>query len=342
MINTKIFAHLQETSDQASRMKATSKEDLLSVLESLQSCPTLNEYICQAKGNDWPGAIPSSKEPITSAIQIERRRMPLVAVDGSQIYPDLRSPVRWSYVQAVAYHLGERPQLFSDFHSMNGMNLSLEELKGIVGGWRSALEMKAAAASARPGLLVLMDGSLLPWLSESRLDREASEYRQKLISTRPHLIAGVISSPRSRLISRLSALVLKTNLMIMDLEFMQALLSPGQRSATFLHGSPHNTRFIHEKAGIHFFFMRINIQEIVRVEIPQWIAHNPDLVNQVAGVILEDSRMTGYSYTLSQAHHHAAISKDISRQLQEQAIARYYLQTGRPPYTSAKNRAKSA
>ncbi|HPH98574.1 MAG TPA: DNA double-strand break repair nuclease NurA [Anaerolineaceae bacterium] len=341
MISSSIYTHLEETCRQASQIPAPTHESLLSTLAHLQASPILQKRISQAKGNEWPGAIPLT-EPITSAIPVIRRRLPLTAVDGSQIYPDLTSQVRWCYIQAVAYHIGDKPDLFSEFHPMNAMKISPDDLRGVVGGWRSALEMKAAAASSAPGRLVLMDGSLLPWLSSSRLDPEASTYRSHLLAARSNLLAGVISSPKSRLLSRLAALVLHTSELATDVEYMQALLAAGQRSAVFLHGSPHNQRFILDQAGIYFFFLRINTHEIARIEIPQWVALDPAAVESVASAVLEDSRLSGYSYALTQAHHHVVISKDICVQLQSRASAEYHQLTGRPAIFSAKQRAKQA
>lgn len=316
---------------------------LLNLLEAVEKCSDIHARIHRAQGDRWAGAIPTA-EPVSTVRPIQRTRHPLTAVDGSQVFPMPESPAPWSYVQAVAYTIGAAPRLFWRFYGMGDMNIYPDDYKGIVSGWRSLLEMEAAAAVSSVDRLVLLDGELLPWLSASipMLEGETAHYRDLLLSTRPNLVAAVTSSPRSCLISRLCSLAVDHEVIFPDLALMSMILRPGSRSAIFLHGSPRNALFVEKQAGIYFFFLRINDKEIARVEIPEWVAADPAATDLVAGAILEDSSFTGYSYALSQAHHSVIIPAETARELQENTNACYYARTGTAPLMSAKDQAKNA
>jgi hypothetical protein len=171
-----------------------------------------------------------------------------------------------------------------------------------------------------------------------------------LTPIRPGLIAGVISGPQSRLLSRLITLVeaetveqgIDEKYGVMDIVLMRYALKPGERSALFLHGSPRNDVFLNEGAGVCFFFLRVNDQKIIRVEIPTWVAKAPFSVDVVQDSILADARMTGYSYVLSQAHLHAVIPADIAQIVQARALTCYWRTLGRLTPQPAKINMKRA
>ena len=109
-----------------------------------------------------------------------------------------------------------------------------------------------------------------------------------------------------------------------------------------LEHSPVLWAYIQAVAAIYFFFLRIDEQEIARVEIPAWVAENPQLVDAVHASALADSRPTGYSYVLSQAHQHVAIPFDLAEALYDNARACYWTEVGERLLLSAKNRMKQA
>ena len=288
-----------------------------------------------------------------------------VGIDGSQIYPLDRSPVLWAYIQAVAYRM-QRPPLFeSQFVDIGteiaqGGSQALEllenrdELVTLTNAWRTLLEMRMACAAAQvyPGEVILLDNGLLPWLSVggSSAHRRLNEYLELLLALRPGLVAGVISGPQSRLLARLVNLAeaetveqgIQDGHDIADSVLMRRLLRPGERSALFLHGSPRNKVFQDHGAGVYFFFLRVNEQEIARVEIPAWLAEDPRLVDSIHASVLADARLTGYSYVLSQAHQHVTIPLDLGNMLHAKASACYWAETRHFQITSAKNQMKRA
>ena len=88
--------------------------------------------------------------------------------------------------------------------------------------------------------------------------------------------------------------------------------------------------------------MRVNGQEIARVEIPAWLAEDPRLVDSIHASVLADARLTGYSYVLSQAHQHVTIPFDLADVLQTSARACYWAEAGQLYFASAKDQMKGA
>lgn len=348
----------------AQRARQVDIDDWLERLKAAARSPGLAERVSIAQGHRWAGAIPT-REPVGLAKSADAQPVESVGIDGSQIYPLDRSPILWAYIQAVAYRM-QRPPLFeSQFVDISteiaqGGSQALEllenrdELITLTNAWRTLLEMRMACGAAQvyPGEVILLDNGLLPWLSVggSSAHRRLNEYLDLFLTLRPGLVAGVISGPQSRLLARLVNLAeaetveqgIKDGHDIADSVLMRRLLRPGERSALFLHGSPRNKMFQDHDAGIYFFFLRVNKQEIARVEIPAWLAEDPRLVDSIHASVLADARLTGYSYVLSQAHQHVTVPFDLADVLHASARACYWAQSGQLYLLSSKEQMKGA
>jgi hypothetical protein len=90
------------------------------------------------------------------------------------------------------------------------------------------------------------------------------------------------------------------------------------------------------------FYLKISEEEVVRVEIPAWIANNPDSVDMVHASILKDSYGLDYPFHLFQAHDQCKIPSSVAQAIQNEAISQYVARTGHYPYLSAKERLKNA
>jgi len=348
----------------AQRARQVDLDDWLERLKAAANSPGLAERVSIAQGHRWAGAIPSW-EPVDLAKQPDGEAVEAVGIDGSQIYPLDRSPILWAYIQAVAYRM-QRPPLFesqfvdigTEIAQGGGQALELlenrDELVTLTNAWRTLLEMRMACGAAQvyPGEVILLDNGLLPWLSVggSSTHRRLNEYLELLLALRPGLVAGVISGPQSRLLARLVNLAeaetveqgIQDGHGIADNVLMRRLLRPGERSALFLHGSPRNKVFQDHGAGVHFFFLRVNEQEIARVEIPAWLAEDPRLVDSIHASVLADARLTGYSYVLSQAHQHVTVSYDLADALHTNARVCYWAEGGHLYLLSSKDQMKGA
>ena len=367
LINTKI----PEAAEEAASYRRREKEALpylwkiLSmVTEDWNSAASrLKERIFVLRSNHhWSGATPTS-EVVTAAFSSSAEALRILGVDGSQIYPDHKSPVPWGYIQAVAYEIGfgekyRQAEFLTPSSLIFDGRIVPDE---VVDMRRSIIEIQLASEVSRQerDALILMDGGLLPFAEkyggEKMVQRLIDEYSAAL--SRSHLIASYVSSPRSNLLNTLACLALEvlvdnhvqttvTSLeyanTVTDRQFMLYALNVGERSAIFQHVSPRNDTFIQVGAGIYFFFLRINHKEIVRVEIPEWIATDPQKVDAVHTSILKDCKATGYSYTLSQAHNHVVINLDTTRTLREKAERCYMQIAGELAQQSEKDRFKSS
>ena len=116
-------------------------------------------------------------------------------------------------------------------------------------------------------------------------------------------------------------------------------LKPGQRSAIFKYAGSRNEVFLSRGIEICFFFILIRDRDVVRVEIPDWVARDTPCVDLIHASILKDSSALGYSYALAKAHQEVAIPLDIANSLHAVAT-REYLSGGGPLYGAAKMRAK--
>ena len=348
----------------AERAREVDLDDWLQRLYAAGRSPLLQQRLELAKAHRWAGAIPTW-EPADLVSSSNAEPVDVIGIDGSQVYPQECNPVLWSYVQAVAYRKLFAPLFESQFVDI-GSELTRSSLLGgellenrdglaaLTNTWRTLLEMRLArvASERYPGGLVLLDNGLLPWLSVSGKYGQwhLQEYLDNVSAILPGLVAGIISGPQSRLLSRLIALVeadtveqgVDEKYGLLDILLMRYALEPGERSALFLHGSPRNYVFLSSSAGVYFFFLRVNDQEVVRIEIPTWVAKDSTLVDIVQASILADTRMTGYSYVLSQAHQHAVIPLDIVRIVQSRVLTCYWQASGRITPQPAKIRMKRA
>ena len=324
--------------------------------------PNLADRIALARSHRWAGAIPTW-EPVDLAQPAAAQPAPVVGIDGSQVYPDQRAAVKWAYIQAVAYRAGS-PALFESQFVDIGEQISNgdgvwadelmenDELVGLTNAWRTLLEMRLGrdAAVQHPGSLVLFDNGLLPWLSVSgaTATRQLKDYLDHLVAVQPGLVAGYISGPQSRLLARLIHLAEADTVEegmsecsgVLDQAIMRCALQPGERSALFAHGSPQNQVFQDMGAGVYFFFLRVNQQEIARIEVPARIAMDPCGVDTVHATAQAEARIKGYPYVLAQAHNQVVITGDVAVPLREVAEMVYLQETGRQPRVSAKTEFK--
>ena len=339
-------------------------DDWIQRLFAAGKFPRLQQRLNLAKAQRWAGAIPTW-EPVDLVRTSNAEPVDVTGIDGSQVYPQERNPVLWTYIQAVAYSKLVAPIFESQFVDIGSELTHPSSLAGelvenrdgltaLTNTWRTLLETRLArvASERYPDGLVLLDNGLPPWLSVSSqsAQRHLQNYMDDLGAIRPGLVAGIISGPQSCLLSRLIALVevetveqgVDEKYGLLDIVLMRYALNTGERSALFLHGSPRNDVFLSLSAGVYFFFLRVNEQEIERVEIPDWVANEPTLVDVVHTSILADACMTSYSYVLSQAHHHVIVPADIARIVQARALTCYWQAIGCITSQPAKIRMKRA
>lgn len=111
---------------------------------------------------------------------------------------------------------------------------------------------------------------------------------------------------------------------LIDTDIFAGWLTDGQRSPIFISMSQVNTGDYREHR-VHFFYLRV-MRDIVRIEIPQWVARNKQQVNLIHSLVYDQCiRGQGYPVALARAHEQAVI-RGIDRraflQIIEQSMVR--------------------
>ena len=92
--------------------------------------------------------------------------------------------------------------------------------------------------------------------------------------------------------------------------------------------------------NIYFFYLKVDDDEMARVEIPQWVAEDESLLNLTHSLVLDQcKRGQGYPVSLSEAHEQAVVTtadRENFWQLVESSLVEERL----PSPSSAKSRSK--
>jgi len=299
------------------------------------------------------------------------RSFTAIAADGSQIQPD-RHGIALYYVinvgSIVLHHgSGQTPQVRTTPSLYYAEEDLYEDQKLVQGNLldvrRDIAEMKELAdrieetckRNLTPSnrILALADGTLLLWVLEEARDKHIDKIQRYLhqmdrIKRAGTALAGFTSRPRyTEVVDLLRLASAGEETLRGDRSHRRwgrltdaalfAFLRPGQRSALFESPSP-----INDSYGPHriFYFYLHTGSEIARIEIPQWVAQDEELLNFTHSAILKQCEPTlGYPYVLVRAHELAVI-KPSERANLEAMIERALISQGIIPRPSEKERWK--
>ena len=207
-----------------------------------------------------------------------------------------------------------------------GMKRTIEEARAI------EQAIRAARASGIP-TVALWDGSLIRWTLENEpadyRDRTLEEYL-KVFDTAREMgvpIAGYISDPGSRDLCNCVKVMLCDQEPIdcdrcshkaageippcegvgrlKDSSLFKERLRGGKRSVLFGSRSSILDRYREHRVGA--FYVDAGL-EVVRIEVPEWVASDVGMMDLVHGVCLDQAvKGRGYPIALSEAHEHAVI-----------------------------------
>lgn len=123
-----------------------------------------------------------------------------------------------------------------------------------------------------------------------------------------------------------------------DADILADMLDEGQRGPLFASMSRVNV----ESYGahlIHFFYMRVG-REIVRVEMPRWVAEDAGLLDRVHALVYDQClKGQGYPVALARAHEQAVI-RAADRRAFERIVERSLIQADLPATSSRKAASK--
>ena len=272
----------------------------------------------------------------------------VLSVDGSQIYPDRHAgtPCHLINVGYVALNYGlsgkkvyfnSEPHVFADFGVNSDFLESPTELVNcrrqdfeFIAGYELASKYKKKYKTGFQGgekkeipQVFLFDGSIIFWHLESK----AIEVKEHFLASylrvmhkfyeEKLLMAGYISLTKSKEIVNLIRVALcdfviencqeyKVVDRIVDAMIASFYLKSFERTTIFKNNSK-ITSYYPEHLQPHFFYMDIG-SEIVRIEIPLWVAEDEKKVDLIANMIADQSiKGRGYPVALAEAHEQAVV-----------------------------------
>ncbi len=296
--------------------------------------------------------------------------------DGSQIYPDRHTAAAFYLVNIAAIRLQHDEPVAPETFTKTDLYFEDEQLhhdsgQPVGNAWvnlqRDVAEMGILSevcpnVGDRPGL-ALLDNSLLLWMmlqahgaGEKSLDRYLKNYLDSMARIRAAgcALAGIIDRPGSHNVLALTQLAMLpcTSLEadgippvvfggLSDRQLFFRLLPVGHRSPCFGLASPLNRDFQAAGQAIHFFYLHTTQGQILRVEVPGWVAESEPLLDRVHAGILREGRTTGgFPYALIRAHELAVVTHAEGRML-EDWIARALAERGLKPEASQKSWTKT-
>lgn len=288
----------------------------------------------------------------------------VVAVDGSQIYPDKHQGTHcflvnigsavftYSALTGASFFCSE-PFLFADEFDSD-MALSIDS----VNGRREELEFQTGLQLAKDlkkkstnPTILLFDGSLIFWHLESKEISLQKYFLKSYIDTLEQLyqeqipVMGYISLPKSKdLVNLVRAHVTGftknadwTQLFVhtVDANVAHMFLSVGSCSTIFKSHASITKQYPEHLAP--WFCYYATKDEVVRIEFPQYSALDLVMFQQGLQVIIDQvAKGNGYPLCLAEAHMQAVV-KGSDREFFYQALGKYSNEQNRSLKMSQKN-----
>ena len=340
--------------------------------------PTLQQKIERALSLHWAGAIPTD-EPANAIFPCPQHPplATIIAADGSQVYPDRHGIALYYLINtgSIVFRHGmdDAPTCASQprlFYENKDLYLGEHLIQGaLVDSQRDLAELRelarlTTAESEAIPTLALMDNGLLLYLGlhsseQRRSDGILRDYLRALreIEVAGAAISGVIDRPRAANVLRLLHLAGLENADFEAEDLRQlgnyaqltdrmlfSALKPGERSALFVNASPENMgKYMPRGHKIMFFYVNTGSAEqsgILRVELPEWVAAQPQQLELVHAGVVEQARFGGgFPYVLIRAHELAVVTWAQRGQL-EQMVSGSMLRSGLSPTISRKAQGK--
>jgi hypothetical protein len=296
-------------------------------------------------------------EPLASHIPMPAsvKNATLIAADGSQINVDRHASVQFCLVNVGAISMclnsHESPLIFTESELLYGDELDTTTgtmTEGMIALRRDLKERAKLEELSReiPGPVVTFtDGPIELWGARGGEDAESfyealTNYKSVLsrLQERGVITAGYVDKPAADLVIRLLELVEAQKdqpknfrdyhpLRGVSDRWMYGekgtpLLGPGERSAVFAIQTQAEKDY-RGVLSLHFFYLNVGTQGHpwpVRVEIPRWVADDPEKLNLLHAALVEQCRMMGsrpYPYLLHRAHEVAVVKQEEKYQVEQ-------------------------
>lgn len=281
----------------------------------------------------------------------------LIAADGSQINPDRHASIQFCLINVGAIvmrmHSGESPEIHTNSELFYGDDLETKYgtmTDGMVALKRDLRErsmLDELSKGIKGAVVTFTDGPIELWGAKDGEDAES--YHESLnnylsvlsrLQARDVITAGYVDKPAADLVVRLLELVKAQSEKEPPANFRDyhplrgvsdrwlygqksnPLLGPGERSAVFAIQSK-SEKYYKGVLGLHFFYLNVGTQGHpwpVRVEIPKWVADDPEKLALLHAVLVDQCRMMGskpYPYLLHRAHEIAVVKHEEKYQVEQ-------------------------
>lgn len=232
---------------------------------------------------------------------------------------------------------------------------------------RAEAEREALAGDLAVPIVCLTDGPLLPWQKQDAehdepINEEMDFFVRQIGRLRRAraIPVGYVDRPGSAYVLRILELVdqpleqitretlRRGPFRLLADRFLFDDLQPNQRSGLFTPNSETNDRYEHASGGDRIVFAYVNFSRqadasysvIARIEIPQWVAREPALLDAAQAAIYANCVPRPYPYVLARAHELALVGT-AERAGFERMLEQAMLRHGLTPMVSEKAGLKS-
>lgn len=284
----------------------------------------------------------------------------LIAADGSQIVPNRHESLQYYIINvgAIAMQLGtgNTPDVetdtelkvldeFDDTHFSDSQVALMRD----VAERKKLLEMAEKFSST---IIALTEGQLELW---GAVDNEnAREFEKNLqdylnaleaMNKKGIIAGGYVDKPSANWFIKLLEIaatpqdelknVRKQRLLAgaTDYWLFSQILGEHERSAVFALQAKSAEKY-RGAISIHFFYLNVGsakYPKIARVDVPQWVAANPSMLNALHAALIEQSKIMGnkqqFPYILHRAHEIAVVTHHEKEEI-DQMLSRELLSSG--------------
>jgi hypothetical protein len=363
----KLFQELERVREQ---IFATSDEHLQDLEQIWKQICTDETVISKLKGRKWSLLIPFWQGEIGRFFPIKEQIHPyqVLAVDGSQIYYDKHQGPACSLVNigAVFLHYGiehSRVELYSypeimvvghnqiDFIGTEYINLYREQSELTVSVKKSCQYTE----KSNDPFLCMLDGSLIFFQLDSESKSDTNDFfmhyikQLQLFFENKILHVAYMSFPKTKDLINVVRLFAvdyqEKNLQandyltkFLDMDVLKLFLPQGHRTIVFESKAP--ICYAYPK-HLKPYFCYLNVgEEIVRLEFPQWIMQDSDLIDHICAIALDQAQKGhGYPVALFEAHEQAVV-KSSDREFFYNTIKQMYIKNNQQYIISAKSSKK--
>ncbi len=273
----------------------------------------------------------------------------LIAADGSQINPDRHAAVNFCLVNIgvilMRLNSGQPPEVNVTSELMFGDELETRTgplTEGMVALQRDLKERSRLEELSKdlPGAVITFtDGPIELWGAKGE---QAEAYLESFnayltvlarLQARGIVTAGYVDKPSADLVVGLLEIAAAAPEDLKRLReyhplrgvsdrWLYRLLPSSQRSAVFGLQSSSEKNYT-GLLSLHFFYLNVGSDEHpwpVRVEIPKWVADDPQKLDLLQAVLVDQCRMMGskpYPYLLHRAHETALATLEEKQQIEQ-------------------------